>query len=90
MLLAFTAVKEFAQTELTCFFIWLCKTLHLTDNGCNHSGKLIKTEILGLQYNEKLRNKYSLGISFKTYKLNSLKIFFLLNDTKKNKKVNLK
>lgn len=76
MLQASTPVKELAQTELTCFFIQLCKTLHLTDNSCNHSGRLIKTEIPRLQYNEKLRNKYSSGISFKNYKLNSLKIFF--------------
>lgn len=75
MLLAFMPVKELAQTELTCLFIQLCKTLHLTDNSCNHSGRLIKTEILRSQYNEKLRNKYPSGISFKTYKLNSLKIF---------------
>jgi len=71
----FHPVKELAQTELTCFFIQLCKTLHLTDNSCNHSGRLIKTEILRLHYNEKLRNKYSSGISFKNYRLNSLKIF---------------
>lgn len=83
MLLAFTPVKELAQTELTCFFIQLCKTPHLTDNGCNHSGKLIKTEILGLKYNEKLRNKYSPGISFKAYKLNSLMIFFFTEWHKK-------
>lgn len=52
------------------------KILHLTVNSCSHSGRLIKPEILKLQFNEKIRNKYSSAISCKTYKLNSLKTFF--------------
>lgn len=69
-------MEELAQAEFLYFFIQLCKTLHLTDNGCNHGRSFIKNETLRLQYNEKLRNKYSSGISFKTYIIKFFEEFF--------------